>query len=145
MEKKIFNKILIVALSAGIVLSVLIFNKLTEPTPKLTKSARASLKISSTELLAQFLENEEMANETYIEKVIEVEGIVKEVTFLNNRYTVLLQGQGDYACLICDMNDNPTNQFDRITKGDTITLKGVCKGFLMDAILLNCVLITTQK
>ena len=145
MEKKIFNKILLVALSAGIVLSILIFNKLTEPTPKLTKSARASLKISSTELLAQFLENEEMANETYVEKVIEVEGIVKEVTFLNNRYTVLLQGQGDYACLICDMNDNPTNQFDSITKGDTITLKGVCKGFLMDAILLNCVLITTQK
>ena len=99
------------------------------------------IKISSKDLLAEFLEDEAKANENYVEKVIEVAGTVKEVTFLNNRYTVLLQGQGEYACLICDMDSGMVEEIQSIAKGDSIKLKGVCKGFLMDAILLNCVLI----
>lgn len=108
---------------------------------KITPDTRVEVKISSADLLASFIEDESKANSDFVERVIEVKGVVKEVTFLNNRYTVLLQGQGEYACLICDMDEDEVDQINEVTIGDTITLKGVCKGFLMDAILLNCVLV----
>ncbi|MEM8928837.1 MAG: hypothetical protein AAGC45_11580 [Bacteroidota bacterium] len=108
---------------------------------KITPDTRVEVKISSADLLASFIEDESKANSDFVERVIQVKGVVKEVTFLNNRYTVLLQGQGEYACLICDMDEDEVGQINEVTIGDTITLKGVCKGFLMDAILLNCVLV----
>lgn len=104
-------------------------------------STKAELHVTSEDLVTSFLSNEELANATYVEKTIEVEGIVKEVTFLNNRYTVLLQGSGEYMCIMCDMKENQIAQVQTLTKGDSVILKGICKGFLMDAILLNCVLV----
>lgn len=130
-------------LSALLVIAICVLAIYLNRTPsKVTQKTVVEVKISSEDLLAEFLNDEAKANQDYVEKVIEVEGIVKEVTFLNNRYTVLLQGQGEYACLMCDMNIEEMERIKEISTGDTITLKGVCKGFLMDAILLNCVLIT---
>ena len=104
-------------------------------------SAEVDLHVTSEDLVASFLSDEEMANATYVEKTIEVEGIVKEVTFLNNRYTVLLQGDGKYMCIMCDMKEDQMAQVQTLAKGNSVVLKGICKGFLMDAILLNCVLV----
>ena len=104
-------------------------------------SVEADLHVTSEDLVASFLDDEELANSTYVEKTIEVEGIVKEVTFMNNRYTVLLQGNGEYMCIMCDMKDDQEAQVQTLAKGNSVVLKGICKGFLMDAILLNCVLV----
>ena len=97
--------------------------------------------VKSEDLLDSFISNEELANKMYVEKTIEVEGIVKEVTFLNNRYTVLLQGNGSYTCIMCDMKEDQVAQVQTLAEGSSVVLKGICKGFLMDAILLNCVLV----
>ncbi|MEM9361048.1 MAG: hypothetical protein AAGA43_00360 [Bacteroidota bacterium] len=104
-------------------------------------TTKAELHVTSEDLVTSFLSDEELANATYVEKTIEVEGIVKEVTFLNNRYTVLLQGSGEYMCIMCDMKEDQIAQVQTLTKGSSVVLKGICKGFLMDAILLNCVLV----
>ncbi|MEM9076975.1 MAG: hypothetical protein AAGC43_08045 [Bacteroidota bacterium] len=104
-------------------------------------ATKAELHVTSEDLVTSFLSNEELANATYVEKTIEVEGIVKEVTFLNNRYTVILQGSGEYMCIMCDMKEDQVAQVQTLAKGNSVVLKGICKGFLMDAILLNCVLV----
>lgn len=124
-----------------VLLSIWGLRQWNAPAKKITADTHVEIKISSADLLASFMEDESKANSDFVERIIEVKGIVKEVTFLNNRYTVLLQGQGEYACLICDMDEDEIDQMNKVAIGDTITLKGVCKGFLMDAILLNCVLV----
>jgi len=115
--------------------------KINEAPNQNSITAETEIRILSKDLLASFISNETLANETFVEKTIEVEGIVKEVTFFNNRYTVLLQGGEEYMCIMCDMKENQIEQIKTLTKGDTVVLKGICKGFLMDAILLNCVLL----
>jgi len=114
----------------------------SRPSDTVTQKTAVEFSMSTQDLLGEFLEDENKANENYVEKVIEVDGIVKEVVFLNNRYTVILHGLGEYACLMCEMNIDEAALLPNLTEGDSITLKGVCKGFLMDAILLNCVIIT---
>jgi len=92
------------------------------------------------ELITMFQNNEQLAIDTYTEKMIEVEGVVEEISFLNNRHTVLLRGN-KFAqnFILCDMAFESKEGKERITKGDTIKLKGVCKGYLLDVIMLNCV------
>lgn len=95
-------------------------------------------------LVANFLTNEKLADETYTRKVIEITGTVKEVSFLNNRNTLILQGKDKNSGVICDMNANQIDAIHKISIGDKITVKGICKGFLKDVVMLNCIIITNN-
>ncbi|MGB5820643.1 MAG: hypothetical protein WBG90_14255 [Saonia sp.] len=105
---------------------------------------RTDIAISSDSLISSFIVDENLANSRYVEKTIEVEGVIREVNFLNNRYTVFLQGENQMACLMCDMQTDQTGRIKKLKLGQTVRLKGICKGFLMDAILLNCVIINKK-
>ena len=118
-----------------------IFRWVLRPPDNVSSSQKTDYSISSNELIATFLEDEANASAIYVEKTLEVEGVVKDITFFNDRYTVLLQGGNSISSIMCDMQDDQVLRIDQIQKGDTIVLKGICKGFLMDAILLNCILI----
>lgn|GEM_PF-1576964 len=75
------------------------------------------------------------------EKIVEIEGTIKEINSLNNRITVLLEGGADEsACVICDMKSDQTQLVQNFGPKDTIRLKGIFKGFLKDAIFLNCII-----
>ncbi|WP_411029576.1 OB-fold protein [Spongiimicrobium sp. 3-5] len=105
-----------------------------------TAKAPTEVKISSENLVTSFLADENSANSKFVEKTIEVAGVVREITFLNDRYTIFLQGGGEF-CLMCDMQANQLEKVRSIRPGQEVLLKGICKGFLIDAILLNCVLL----
>ncbi|SEK50280.1 tRNA_anti-like [Aquimarina amphilecti] len=95
----------------------------------------------SRELTASFLNNEKQANLVYKDKVVEVVGIVKEITFLNNRNTIVLQGGNKNSGVLCDMQSDQFIKVQQLKKGQKVELKGICKGFLKDVVLLNCMLI----
>ncbi|WP_203257029.1 OB-fold protein [Hyunsoonleella ulvae] len=87
-----------------------------------------------------FIQNEDK-NLLQAEQIIEVEGIVKKISYLNNRTTILLGIDGkENAYVICDMKNNQTEKVAKVTTNDTIRLKGVFKGILEDAIFLNCII-----
>ncbi len=100
--------------------------------------------VQSNSLIENFLMDEEKADETYVNKVIEITGIVKEVSFLNNRNTLILQGDNESPGIICDMNPDQLTAITKIRKGDRVRVKGICKGFLKDVIVLNCILTDQQ-
>ncbi|UII77309.1 OB-fold putative lipoprotein [Flagellimonas sp. HMM57] len=141
----ISKKVKIVTISLSILIlmvgSYYFYNFLTrEPYARDVIVASPELAISSELLVDRFLEDEQEANAAYMEKVIEVEGEVKEVTFLNNRYTVLLYSGSKVSYVMCDMRTEQAEMVRKLNEGDKVKLKGVFKGFLMDAIMLNCVL-----
>jgi len=101
--------------------------------------AEPELHLNAETLIAHFKKEKDYALEA--EKIVEIEGIVKEVNNLNNRMTVLLEGgANESACVICDMQADQTKELKNFKPKDTIKLKGVFKGFLKDAIFLNCVI-----
>ena len=98
----------------------------------------SELAINSSELIVNFINNEEKANNLYAGKIIEVTGTVKEVTFLNNRNTVILYGKNKTSGIICDVHPNQKEKIKKLKANQKIRVKGICKGFLKDVILLNC-------
>ncbi len=139
------NKIVLFLLGLFIVASLYVYFGIYYHSYIDIEKVSAEVEISSGELTSFFILNEKSANSIYRGKVIEVEGIVKEVTFLNNRNTVLLQGDTKYSSVICDMRSNQIEEIKKLKQGQKIKIKGVCKGFLKDAILLNCMLINKKS
>ncbi|MEO9513573.1 MAG: hypothetical protein ABJN84_09935 [Flavobacteriaceae bacterium] len=75
------------------------------------------------------------------ESVVEIRGVVKEINTINNRYTIVLKGEeNDSSSIICDMRANQKEYITALKPKDTILIKGVFKGFLRDAVFLNCVI-----
>lgn len=120
--------------------SYIFFNLLGSDTINVRETNSYAEKKSNT-LIADFTTNEEEANKIYAGKVLEVTGKVKEVSFLNNRNTLILQGEDKDTGIICDMNSDQLKSVLKISKGQRVTIKGVCKGFLKDVVMLNCILI----
>ena len=66
----------------------LIFSSIFKDNCVDTHSLETSVRISSEQLLSSFKENELAANSNYVEKIIEVKGEIRDISFLNNRYTI---------------------------------------------------------
>lgn len=108
------------------------------------EKASAELNISSKNLVANFINDEERADTMFSGKIVEITWRVKEVTFLNNRNTVILYGQNTSSGIICDFGTNQLEEIKGLIKNQKITVKGVCKGFLKDVVILNCLLMKTD-
>ncbi len=134
------NKILLLLLAFLSIVSF-IYYKVSNPYKIDIETIATEKMVSANELVASFNTNEKLANTTFKGKIIEVNGIVKEITFLNNRNTVLLHGNIPSSSVLCDMQQDQLKAVKRLTIGEQVKLKGICKGFLKDAILLNCMLI----
>ncbi len=74
------------------------------------------------------------------EQLVEIEGRIKEINTFNSRHTVLLKGNLDQSpYIICDMQRGQEKELELLKENDTIRVKGVFKGFLKDAVFLNCI------
>ena len=102
--------------------------------------AKVSSEVSLTtdKLVTSYLTNAINSDKLYAGKVIEVEGYIKEVSFLNNRNTVILYTKNKNSGVICDVHKSQIEKIKTLKKHQKINVKGICKGFLKDVILLNC-------
>ncbi len=101
------------------------------------KEVAPKFAISSNDLLLEFIANENKANQKYVNEVIEVYGSIKEITSLNNRKTIILNTASNSG-VICDINNSEQEILNDLKKNQFIHIKGICKGYLKDVILLNC-------
>ncbi|WP_010178929.1 OB-fold protein [Aquimarina agarilytica] len=107
------------------------------------KDTSKNQSISAPQLVHLFVTNEVAANTIYKSKLVEVEGVVKKVNFLNGRITVFLNGVST-SSVLCDMTKSQLKVAKKLKKDQKVKLKGVCKGFLNDVIMLNCTLINSK-
>ncbi|MGK0412111.1 MAG: hypothetical protein ACJA1B_000300 [Polaribacter sp.] len=107
------------------------------------ESVAASYHVNTDDFIANFKQDEKGTNKKFAGKIIKVKGKVKEVSFLNNTNTVILFGD-ENSGIICDFDQNQTKEIKALTKNQTVTIKGIYKGFLKDVILLNCLLMNDK-
>ncbi len=79
------------------------------------------------------------------ERILEVTGLVKETNFMNGRITVLLKGKNDTPpYIICDMISHQKEVVSKLKPNDSVKIKGIFKGYLKDAVFLDCVITFSQ-
>jgi hypothetical protein len=99
--------------------------------------AKPDFVISAAVLQKAFEDDETAASTKYINKIIEVTGTIATVkSGENNVLSISLVTSSDISLVICTFP--AINDHTKFNKGDEITLRGECSGFLMDVLLNNC-------
>lgn len=95
---------------------------------------------TAANLFKKFSENEQTANEMYLDKVVRVRGKVKEISKDDKGNTVVILETGDPAGGInCTFDEKEKSK--TFKKEENIEVKGLCTGMLMDVVLIKCTLI----
>ncbi|MGY5352499.1 OB-fold protein [Wenyingzhuangia sp. IMCC45533] len=106
-----------------------------------TRNLKTDSILKATDLTYSFIDNEIIANKKFKSKILEIEGTIKEISFKNNRHTIIIYGTANDNHVICDMKNNSNQSISSIDIHKSIKIKGLCKGFLKDVIVLNCMVI----
>lgn len=87
-------------------------------------------KLTTTELLTAYQEDEQKANEKYLGKLIEVRGAIN---LLNQEDGFIYLGEPTAAATIsCTLDSSLKSPIRLLKAGDTVSIKGICTGYLID-------------
>ena len=141
--KPIFKITLVIAffvVLSGIIIGLTMFNKKHPDTSKV----KPDFVITATALQKEFEDNEASASTRYINKILEVTGLISSITPAeNNHLNISLKTGSDISSVICTFaNMSDPSKFKT---GEEIALRGECSGFLMDVLLKNCSIIKNRK
>ncbi|MEP0265849.1 hypothetical protein [Dokdonia sp.] len=106
-----------------------------------TRKAKTEISITTNELFKDFNSDKEESLDKYIEKAMEIKGTLYQVTYRGGKYSLLLRGDKIDKLVLCEMQKDQTPLIELLKVGDEVKVKGILKGFLMDAILLNCIIL----
>lgn len=92
-------------------------------------------------LISEFESDEQQANKKYLDQIIQVEGVVAMINIVNGNSTVTLSTSGSTGMVVCTMEPSQNKKVLGIDKGATLTIKGICTGYLMDVMLVRAVIV----
>lgn len=105
-------------------------------THKDTAKQKPEYAVSATELVKEFEVNEQMSNKKYWDKVIRVEGMVKELTKDENGfYSIILGDTASMSSVRCSVDSFHSKEAAAVKQGSIIAVKGICSGFNADEML----------
>lgn len=135
MKKILIGILLVLAVTCGV--AYLMYNK-----PHRDAATEVSIKVSSTELFRSFESNEAESNKLYLDKVLEINGKIIEVTANQNGMPVVaLETENILFGVRCTMK----NVGDIGKVGESVTIKGICTGYLSDVIITNAIEVELNK
>lgn len=134
---KILLGLVISLIAIGIIISASLLNK-----SHLDISAEnTQIVISSNKLFEDFQNDETEANTKYLEQIIQVKGTIVDINIDKNKGVIALTSDDELGNVLCHLDSTETHKISLLHKGQSINIKGVCTGFLMDVILVKSVII----
>lgn len=101
-----------------------------------------ALRLPAQELFDRYSEQENQANELYLDKVLEVTGTIGEIsTGAGGETTLILKNERDMFGVSCTLDGSQGASVSQLRVGETVKVKGLCTGMLMDVVLIRCVLL----
>lgn len=105
---------------------------------------KAEVEINASSLLEAFENDEAKANELYLGKIISVTGNVESISEDSVGISVFLKEDGDFAGILCSFHPS-IEEATQLTRGNSVEIKGICSGYLMDVVLNRCALVSKNK
>lgn len=131
------KKILIVLIVIIAISAFVIYKMYNKPHVNI-EDAKSEVVITASDFFDAFSTDEANANATYLDKIVAVSGIITEIEFDEEKAIVSLQTNDDFGTVLCHLSENASQKIEAFKVLDTITLKGICTGFLMDVVVVKC-------
>ncbi|MBK9569626.1 MAG: hypothetical protein IPP43_15025 [Chitinophagaceae bacterium] len=134
-RKKIIRYVLLSLLLIGGTSAIYIYKEYNR-THKDTARLKPVYSLTATDLEKEFEGNETASTQKYADKVLRVEGIVKEVVKDDKGfYTVVLGDTLSMSSVRCSIDSLHSKDVMEVKKGTTLAVKGICSGFNADEML----------
>ena len=101
-------------------------------------AATPAYTLSSSELLTDFENNEAQANEKYLDQVVQVTGEIRSIKKDPESPSLTLETDSPISGVICQLEAGDVDKISGLNPGQTLTVKGICTGMLMDVVLVRC-------
>ena len=127
-------KIITTLLLTGAIIGAVVFYK-TWYMPHRDVKEEKGIEVTAQSIMDSYSADEKKANTLYLDKAIQVRGEVTEISKNKAGKTIVsLKTSDPMAGVRCTMKETAAN----ITKGSTVSIKGVCTGYLMDVTIIDC-------
>jgi len=122
--------ICLVILIAGAAMVYRMYNK-----PHPSAATTTAVELTAMRLAAEYEKDENNANKKYLGNAVQVSGTVSEVSVNQQNKPVIVLLGSDMSGVQCTLQDAVAG----IKKGDSVTIKGFCAGYLTDVIIDRCI------
>ena len=130
---------MLIVLSLIIISLLFVLNLYNKPFINVNNS-KANLKVTAQELLNDYHEDENLANKKYVDNIIEVKGEIAEISISRGNSIITLKDSNGLSSIKCHMGPENNLNVLKLRKDNQITIKGICTGYLLDIIMVRCVL-----
>ena len=127
-----------------LIIGVTVYYQYNKPR-KDVSAQHTDVAIAASQLYRQYFEKEKEANLKFLDKIIEVKGMVSEVQNNNGMMAVLLSAENGLGGINCSMKEPGLPGRQQNLRDKTVIIKGKCTGFLMDVNLVDCVLVQPEN
>ena len=136
-RKVLISASIIVLVAASLLLA---WHYIFRPASASVEGEKTDISLEAKDLLSAFEEDEARANAVYLDKVIAVTGPIGEI-YQDEQYTTLtLKEAGDISGISCTFENSSLGDTGFST-GEEVSVRGLCTGYLMDVVLIKCVLV----
>src|SRR6185295_13314689 len=94
--------------------------------------------LTADELMHDFSNDEDEANNRYNDKMIRVSGMVKSIQQNNSIQTIFLSTSSALCSIICHFDEKYKGQLNQLRPWQPVVVKGVCAGILKHVVLEKC-------
>ncbi len=123
---------LLLVLAAAAIYIYKEYNRVHKDTSRL----RPDYSLPATQLISEFESGEQAANKKYWDKVIRVEGLVKELARDDRGfYSVVLGDTSSMSSVRCSFDSTHSAEASQLKTGIRVAVKGICSGFNADELL----------
>ena len=107
------------------------------------ETAKEDVAVTAPNLYAEYTNNEYMANEKYLDKLILVTGIIdeKSIDESKNVNLYLNVASDAFGKVSCNFNRSDGAKALNYKQGMQVKVKGICTGYMMDVVLNKCVIV----
>jgi hypothetical protein len=136
---KKYRFFLVAALFMAVIVGLYGYGEYNRSLPD-THYMKPAFKLEASTFIKQFETDESKANAKYADKTISVHGVAHTVQTTDTTATVFLNDGYSGTSVVCQFGRESNEEIKDLKKGDLVTIKGICSGYLMDVVMVRCVL-----
>ncbi len=136
---KKYRFFLVAALFMAVIVGLYGYGEYNRSLPD-THYMKPAFKLEASTFIKQFETDESKANAKYADKTISVHGVAHTVQTTDTTATVFLNDGYSGTSVVCQFGRESNEEMKDLKKGDLVTIKGICSGYLMDVVMVRCVL-----
>ena len=128
----------IIALSViGLIVAAIVSLYVFRKSDNSVAGKKPDFKVLCSEIVNEFESDEQSASTKYVDKIVEVEGVIAEISSDEESYVIILKDPDSFSGVSCSISKEEIKEDEIGKAGDKIKIKGICTGYLMDVTLIK--------